>query len=850
MKRVLAGALVVLVLLVSSTPSRAQGEGRWGARLAEGFQRLAASKLAEAQAIFDEVAAASALAHDDASRGEAIRGQGRVLAARGDSVGMQAAYLEALNLFESVGDLRGIGKVRSDLGYAAWRRSDFDGARAEYTRAAEAFAQGGFRTDEASALRNMTFGNMPLADKITTLERALAIAREGVDRGLEGEILHQLGDMLSGSGDQQGALEKYEAALPLLEAAGDGTTLARLLVSFGRLHRIHGDPELAVSFYQRALELLNRTGDGDAIRQTEDALSIALATLDRNPEALTHAERALTFAEASRPTEAPAQRVRVGEMALRAGDLDRALQLFGEASLRPALAVRRLIGRATAFHQRGDLEAAMVEADAAVAESRALDWEPIVRALAIRSYVHESAGRRRLAAADAVAAVRVIEEARGGLVVSDDFRAAFSEGYRYIYDRAVSMLSDNGDRQEAFEIAEKGRARALLDLRTVKGATPRTLEGTSSSIQAGITIAYWVTRHSTYAWLVDGGLVSASAKVPIERKELESLVAKANATTPFSPPSSSLPTRGQTQTVFESDPRPTLKTLHERLLAPLRKALPRTRGARLLIVPDGPLLGLSFAELIGGSGRYLIEDYTLQYAPSLALARRTRGAAPVVPGAPTLLVSLSAGYPKVGLAVLAPLPGARREVDALAPLFPGPNTMRMSEDEATEARVREAMGRQEIIHLATHAVASSRDPAQSFLALRPGGGFDGRLTAGEIIGMSLRAELVVLSACEGASGKVTGEGMLGLSRALLVAGAHTLLASVRALPDEAAAEMLPRFYADWKARGDGAAALRSAQLEQLARLRSGRVQVKTPFGAVTVPEHPSMWAGLILIGER
>jgi CHAT domain-containing protein len=61
--------------------------------------------------------------------------------------------------------------------------------------------------------------------------------------------------------------------------------------------------------------------------------------------------------------------------------------------------------------------------------------------------------------------------------------------------------------------------------------------------------------------------------------------------------------------------------------------------------------------------------------------------------------------------------------------------------------------------------------------------------------------------------------------------------------------MLPRFYQSWQVSGDAAAALRDAQLEQLKRLRAGQVRITSPFGPVTMPEHPSLWSGLILIGQ-
>jgi CHAT domain-containing protein len=61
--------------------------------------------------------------------------------------------------------------------------------------------------------------------------------------------------------------------------------------------------------------------------------------------------------------------------------------------------------------------------------------------------------------------------------------------------------------------------------------------------------------------------------------------------------------------------------------------------------------------------------------------------------------------------------------------------------------------------------------------------------------------------------------------------------------------MLPRFYDVWRETGDKAAALRAAQLTLIAALREGRAAVSTPLGEVVLPEHPALWANLVLIGE-
>jgi CHAT domain-containing protein len=823
----------------------------FGARLKQGYDALDAGRTADAEAIFAEVL--EKMDPDDRrTRAEARRGQGRVHLARSEFEAMQAAHVEALKLFEAEGDFVGVGRIHSDLGFAAWRRTAWDEASAEYTRAVEAFEKAGARSEQANALRNLTFGRMPIAERRTTLERALQIAREGTDRRLEGLILHALGDTASGLGEQQTALEFYEESLPRLEASVDKAALARLLTSFGRLHRIHGDPEQALTYYARGLELLKTTTDQDAVRQAEDAVGISLAALDRHAEALIHAEAALRIAEASRPGLVAAQRRRVAIMALRAGQIERAQALFERDPDGPAGAIERHMGLAQILAIRGESEAALREADAAVDLAAPLDWQYKLQARRVRSLVHERAGRLEQAAADAVFAVNAVESAREGLVLSDDYRVSFSDGYRGAFDRAVDLLFRTGKTGDALGIAEKGRARALLDLKAARGPAAAEASNPAPTSPEAIAlgadealVSYWVNESAVHAWVTTAGAGTRGFRLAITRKELDGLVTKANAM--GARPSTQ---RGDTKASFEGDPRPTLRLLHDRLIEPLRSTLPKVRGSRLLVIPDGALLGLSFAELLNRNNRYLIEDFTLHYAPSGALLKR-RGSGPGArPASPALLVSLSSGFPRVGDLKLDPLPGARREADALARVLSPRETVRLNDAEATETAVRADMERASIIHFATHAVADSRHPAESFIALHRGRSEEGRLTAGEIIDLSLRADLVVLSACHGASGAVAGEGMLGLSRAFLAAGARTLLASVRGLADDAAAEMLPRFYASFGKTGDPASALRAAQLEQLRRLRAGLVKVETPFGPLALPEHPSLWAGLVVIGER
>jgi CHAT domain-containing protein len=151
-------------------------------------------------------------------------------------------------------------------------------------------------------------------------------------------------------------------------------------------------------------------------------------------------------------------------------------------------------------------------------------------------------------------------------------------------------------------------------------------------------------------------------------------------------------------------------------------------------------------------------------------------------------------------------------------------------------------------------VRDDRALTSSFLVLTPGPGSgdpaaDGTLTASEIYSLDLRADLVVLSACRSASGRITGDGIVGLTRAFMYAGAASVVASIWDVPDETAPRLFEAFYRSRAAGSDPSQALRDAQLEMLQRLRAGAIEVTTPAGRVTLPAHPAIWAGLQVWGE-
>jgi CHAT domain-containing protein len=274
-----------------------------------------------------------------------------------------------------------------------------------------------------------------------------------------------------------------------------------------------------------------------------------------------------------------------------------------------------------------------------------------------------------------------------------------------------------------------------------------------------------------------------------------------------------------------------LRQLHQRLIAPIEDTELLARKTRLIIVPHAELNYLPFAALIDGvhQDRFLIERYELTSTPSasvwLALGERPRTKA-------TSGVLAFAPQP-------ATLPGSGREVGAIGRLATGDVRVLRGVDASEETFRREAPGAR-VLHLATSGVLNKPNPLFSFVQLARSGDQDGQLEVHEVLGLSLAADLVVLSACQtglgsGALADVpAGDEWVGLTRAFLHAGAKNVVATLWPVDDWATAALMERFYGLADAGADPTHSLALAQ----------RALLKAP--ATT---HPFYWAGFVAAGE-
>lgn len=284
-----------------------------------------------------------------------------------------------------------------------------------------------------------------------------------------------------------------------------------------------------------------------------------------------------------------------------------------------------------------------------------------------------------------------------------------------------------------------------------------------------------------------------------------------------------------------------LQDLYAKLIAPVADVLP-TDGTPIVIEPHCSLWLAPFAALQLPDGTWMGDRWSLIYAASAYTLNEIRREPCYTPLANSKI--LAVGNPimpmvpdRDGVKIeLQPLPGAEAEVKSIVELFSQQQYTLLIGQKATEANVKQLAQSHNIVHLATHGIAYGSDPLASLVAFSPTDHENGLLTAQEVIeSSSLPADLVVLSACQTGLGRITGEGMLGLSRAFLVAGARTVVVSQWSVSDDATMELMVAFYKNYLQHVNKAIALQKAM--QTVRSQSEY-------------SHPRYWAAFVVVGAE
>ncbi|HEX5132392.1 MAG TPA: CHAT domain-containing tetratricopeptide repeat protein, partial [Candidatus Krumholzibacteria bacterium] len=250
------------------------------------------------------------------------------------------------------------------------------------------------------------------------------------------------------------------------------------------------------------------------------------------------------------------------------------------------------------------------------------------------------------------------------------------------------------------------------------------------------------------------------------------------------------------------------RKLYQLLVEPAKSRLDRAETA--IIVPDGVLFELPFEALLSADPAegaawsaqpFLAREVATIYAPSATVYVSLKNGDRERTYAIDLFAAGNPDFgtlaPQTGAAPLAPLPFANDEVAAISARVQDRKKRVVTGADATEALVKQELrgGTPRVVHLATHGLVDASEPSRSSVALTADGSEDGYFHTLEILATPTTSGLVVMSACESARGKVSrGEGVVGLSRAFLAAGAGSVVASLWAVSDESTAELMKAFY--------------------------------------------------------
>ena len=772
---------------------------------------------------------------DARAQAGALRALGRIAVKRGDYGRALSSLARALALAELAGDRRGRALAHEETAFAHLDQRRYATALDHYEQALALFERGGEVAAQARILKSMAALYLFQGsgeDALAAADRALALAEGAGGDAASAASAHYLrGQSLRALDRPAEARAELESALAARRGQGDPRGEAWLLARLGQLEAELERPAEALARYEAALEIWRRLEDWRAAAWFVLEAARAHDRLGDAASAREHYRAAIELAER---IELPYRSIALGGLA-------------------------RLEARA------GERAAALLDGQRAVDAARATtNLEMLWGAFADLAEVQLAFGLRREALDSLRAALAAIEALRAEAIPTDRAKRGERAERQAVYARAVGLLVDLGLAAEALEVAERARARAFLDLLASAAAggvragpapapgadvaSPAHVEVPPAALLIGevrrrgaTAVEYFVGDDRLTSWVIrpDGELRVHTTR--LERAELERRVASF---------------RGA---LLEGSPaalRAELRELDRLLVAPIAGWLPRDPDQPVMLVPHGALFRVSFAALLDGAGRYLVERHALHYAPALSLLAWTGrpAAASGGPGALALVVGDPATPDaRAGEIPLPRLPGAEAEARAVVEALGRRHAVLLTGARATESQVRRLAAEAPLVHLATHGVLRDDDSARSLIALAPdpggagGGRQDGRWTLAEIQSGRLRADLVTVSACDSGLGRVSGDGVFGLSRAFLAAGARSVVVSLWRVADEVTRFQMERLYGALARPGaDRSAALRAAQLATVAALRAG--ELHAPSGR-PIPESPAYWAPFVLLGE-
>jgi CHAT domain-containing protein/tetratricopeptide (TPR) repeat protein len=802
-------------------------------------------------------------------------------------------HQQSLAITKAIGDRAGEASSLNNLGGVSNSLGKYQEAIAYYQQSLVIEKAIGDRAGEASSLGNL--GNVSNSlgkqqEAIAYHQQSLAITKAIGDRAGEASSLGNLGNVSYSLGKYQEALAYYQQSLPIFKAIGDRAGEANSLNSLGNVSYSLGKYQEAIAYYQQSLAIRKAIGDraseatslnnlGNALLKSgkllaaEKTLRQGVESLELLRQKLTDSNKVSIFEEQAR-TYRSLQKVLIAQNkpneALEIAERGRARALVDLLSqkLSPSQVSIANIPSLSEIKQIASQQNATLVEYSIIYDDFQIAGREETKQSKLYIWVVQPSGAITFRSVDLKPlwqdtetitptttpfSLPEIPEAWLFPLVAVTFMGCMA-GVVGIF---FTLLKTKGAKVNHSKLA----AWMLLFVASASSTGGIIWSSRENQTRSAAQEASW-----------------QQPQTPLGKLVVDSLNSPGK-------------TRGLYEVVTGEDDRKfkeRMQHLHQLLIEPIADLLPSDSQGKVIFIPQGELFLVPFAALPDAQGKYLIEKFAIATAPSiqvLALTHQQRlkiaqmGRSPLTPlkkggkeeetafkkegkerekekfeneGKELAGGALVAGNPIMPKIIsdpgteakqLDPLPAAEKEAENIARWL---HTKAIIGKDATESHIVSLMPKARFIHLATHGLLNdfSNGEIPGAIALAPDAGYspafpgsgidarDGLLTAREILQLQLQAELVVLSACDTGKGKITGDGIVGLSRALFAAGVPTVIVSLWKVDDEATAYLMAEFYQQLAQQPTKIAALRQAILATKQRY-----------------PYPGNWGAFTLIGE-
>ena len=691
-----------------------------------------------------------------------------------------------LSIAKEIGDRDGEGRATANLGLCYLSLGDFNKALEHNKQYFNSAKEDGNGAEQGKTCANIGIAYYCLGDFNSALEyhqQHLSISKDLGDKAGEGSAYTNLGLVYHSLGNFQEAANYHRRhlniAIDLGDKAGEGKAYGNLGLAYDSL----GDFQKAEENHLLHLGIAQDVGDREGEGKGYGNLGLVHHSLGKYEQAIEDHEKHLAISRdlGDRAGEGSAL-ANIGVAYNSLGEFTKALE-YHKLHLSITKEVEDISGEASAYTNLG------------LAYYSLGDWDKA------EEFWKSS--------------VRLQDKIRDLLHWKDDWKISLRNYHKDIYTSLWMLQLEKNKPVEALFTAERGRGQALMDLMKSQYGLELTQSASGKQMEEISNVSNYVSSQTVFIaigsnainfWVLQKGKQFDFVQKESD-KDLKGLIEEAYQKIGFQS-SSRCENRSLDASTEEKvlDQWPdeegsasskrhenALKVLHDLVISPISDLI---QSGEVTIVPDGPFYFAPFAALQDQHSRYLAETFSIRLIPSLTSLKLM---ADCTEEHHSTTGALLVGDPwveevRIRGEKVKPLPNARVEVEMIGKIL---QIDPLTGKEATKAAVLSRLNSVALVHIAAHGCAKTGEivlsPNPTRLTKKPKEK-DFLLTMKDVLNAKLRARMVVLSCCHSGRGEIKAEGVVGIARAFLGAGARSVVVSLWAIDDEATQTFMKHFY--------------------------------------------------------